>query len=99
MGQRTSLQVLLESIATKVYFQPPSDISMVYPCIVYSRDSANTEFADGVPYSFEYRYMVTVMDRSPDSTLLGPVGALPKCTYNRHYVADGINHDVFLLYY
>lgn len=99
MGQRTSLQLVLEACTPNVYFQPPSNVSMSYPCIVYSRDSANTIYADGVPYNVEPRYMVTVMDRNPDSSIISKVANLPKCSYDRHYVTNGINHDVFRLFF
>jgi hypothetical protein len=99
LGLRTSLQPVLEAITANVYFQPPASITMSYPCIVYARDSGITHFADGVPYDLNLRYQVTVIDRNPDSNLIAPVMRLPKCVYDRHYVADGLNHDVFLLYY
>lgn len=99
MGLRTSLQTLLETLTTNVYFQPPSSITMQYPCILYNRDSAATKFADGIPYDFTMRYQVTVIDRSPDSTIISAISKLPKCVYDRHYVADNLHHDVFLLFY
>jgi hypothetical protein len=99
LGLRTSLQAVLEAITANVYFQPPASITMSYPCIVYARDSGLTLFADGVPYDFNMRYQVSVIDRNPDSSLITYVSKLPTCVYDRHYVADGLNHDVFLLYY
>jgi len=82
-----------------VYFQPPANVQMVYPCIVYKRDSADTKFADNRPYSYIQRYMVTVIDRNPDSDIPGMVAKQPLCLFNRNYVADGLHHDVFNLYF
>jgi hypothetical protein len=72
---------------------------MQYPCIVYSRDMALSSFADNIPYRRTKRYQVTVMDRDPDSLIPDKVADLPRCTLNRFFTQDGINHDVFQLYF
>lgn len=98
---RLQLQLLLESVlgSGNVYFQPPSNVAMQYPCIVYQRDGENAKFADGSPYRRVKRYQVTVIDRDPDSDIPDKVGALPMCTFNRFFVADNLNHDVYQLYF
>lgn len=96
---RLSLQSLLESITPKVYFQPPTNIQLEYPCIIYKRDYAQVEFADNNPYHNTKRYMVTVIDRNPDSAIPDMVAALPMCIFNRFYTADNLNHDVFNLFF
>lgn len=72
---------------------------MEYPCIVYARDSADTTFADNLPHTVTQRYMVTVIDRDPDSKIHQKVALLPMSTYNRFFVADNLNHDVYTLYF
>lgn len=101
MGQRTDLQILLKSIleTDNVYFQPPPTIQMVYPCIVYRRDQANTIFAGDKPYQYRKRYQVIVIDRDPDSAIPAKVAALPMCIFDRFYTADNLNHDVFNLFF
>lgn len=99
MAPRLELQTLLEGITEHVYFQPPENLAIVYPCIVYARDFAETKFADNLPYDHKKRYMVTVIDRDPDSSIPDQVAKLPTCTFNRFYVADGLNHDVYQLYF
>jgi hypothetical protein len=101
MGQQVDLQALLETIlgSTNVYFQPPSNVQMVYPCIVYSRDNMDTDFADNKPYNRTQRYSVTYIDRSPTSIIPGKIADLPQCLFNRFYVAENLNHDVFVLYF
>jgi hypothetical protein len=98
---RLQLQQLLESLegVTKVYFQPPANPGMEYPCIVYERDSASTAFADNRPYRFEQRYLVTIIDPEPDSGLVEQVAQLPKTSYSRHFVADNLHHDVFTIFF
>lgn len=99
MGQRLDLQTLLETLTPNVYFQPPDNLQIQYPCIVYQRYIATTEFADNIPYKYNQRYQVTVIDRNPDSLIVGKVAALPKCIKNRFYVVSNLNHDVFNMYY
>lgn len=99
MGQRLDLQALLETLVDRVYFQPPTNIQLVYPCIVYKRDFADTKFADNNPYSNTLRYMVTVIDRDADSDIPLKVAALPMTLFNRYYSADELHHDVYNVFF
>ena len=101
MAPRLQLQSLLESIlgSSNVYFQPPANVQMKYPCIVYSRDAADTKFANNNPYRYTKRYQVTVIDRDPDSGIPDKIAVLPGSTFNRFFTADNLNHDVFTLFF
>lgn len=99
MGRRLDLHAILVGLTPTAYFQPPSGFKMSYPCIVYSRDNADTKFAGNVPYSYIQRYQVTLIDPNPDSLILEKIARLPQCIYNRHYKVDNLNHDVFTLYF
>lgn len=101
MGQRHQLQALLEELHgdDHVYFQPPANVKMEYPCLVYKRDDQDTKFADNVPYGSRQRYQLTVIDRNPDSPMIEKIAALPMCSYSRSFVAENLNHDVFSLYF
>jgi hypothetical protein len=99
MAPRLDLQALLEDITEHVYFQPPANVQMEFPCIVYARDTAVTKFAGNAPYNHTKRYQVTVIDRSPDTQIYDKIAALPMCIFNRHFVVDNLNHDVFNLYF
>ena len=101
MGQRLDLQDILETLLGSefVYFQPPENVQMQYPAIVYNRDYVDTEFADDAPYRSTNRYMVTVIDRDPDSETPDKVLSMPQCRFTRHFVAEGLNHDIFSLYF
>ena len=99
MAPRLQLHELLKSFVDHVYFQPPENIELEYPCIIYKRDFAETEFADNRPYNHVLRYMVTVIDRDPDSDIPGQVASLPRCLFNRFYTADNLNHDVFNVFF
>lgn len=101
MAPRLELQELLEELleSRNVYFQPPEGKKIQYPCIVYRRDRVNTAFANDLPYRREKRYQVTVIDRDPDSPIPDRIGALPKCSFDRFFTADNLNHDVFRIFF
>ena len=101
MDSRLLLQSELEAIlgSRNVYFQPPSSIKMAYPAIVYSRDKINTKYANDKAYDFKISYEVIVIDRDPDSIIIGEVAKLPFCSFNRNYTIDNLNHDAFTLYF
>jgi hypothetical protein len=101
MAPRLDLQAVLETLlgSENVYFQPPENIQMQYPCIVYQRYNAHTRFADDAPYTVTRRYQVTLVDADPDSPIFEKVASLPMCLHNRFFVVNNLNHDVFNLYY
>lgn len=100
MGQlRSQLHDLLKTFIDNVYFQPPENIQMTYPCIVYRRDNADTKFADDKPYHIKTRYLITVIDRDPDSEIPSKVASLPMSTFNRFYISDNLNHDAYTVFF
>ena len=101
MGTRLELQLLLESIlgSRNVYFQPPETVKMSYPCIVYQRNNEVSLFADNLPYLHDKQYILTVIDKNPDSIIPDKIAKLPRSHYDHHFTADNLNHDVFTIYY
>lgn len=95
---RSKLQTLLKTFVDNVYFQPPQNHQIQYPCIIYKRDNADTKFADDKPYDIRTRYMVTVIDIDPDSEIPKKVASLPMSSFNRFYVVDNLNHDVYSVF-
>ena len=99
MDQRLLLHQLLETFVENVYFQPPNNIQLAYPCIIYRRDSAVAQFADDKPYNRHTRYAITIIDPNPDSEIPDKVAELPMSSFNRFYTADNLNHDVYSVYF
>jgi hypothetical protein len=98
-SSRTELHTILAGITEHVYFQPPSNIQMQYPCIRYERSGSELEHADNRLYAHTKRYQVTVIDRNPDSQLPDQVITLPRCSFDRYFAADDLNHYVFTLFF
>ena len=101
MGTRLELhEVLCDILGTRnVYFQPPESVKMKYPAIVYSRNDISNSYADNQVYMQSLEYQVIVIDKDPDSEIVTKVSTLPKCTFDRHYTADNLNHDSFNIYF
>ena len=101
MGLRLELQELFVEILgnDNVYFQRPPKDKMIYPCILYNIDFRLSDWADGIPYKRDKRYLVTVIDPDPDSLIPDAIGALPKCVFDRFFVSDNLNHNVFKLFF
>lgn len=101
MRSRIDLQTVLEGIlgSRNVYFQPPASVKMSYPAIVYSRKSIDNRFANNLVYRQMTAYEVIVIDKNPDSMFVENVSKLQYCSFERHYEADNLNHDVFTLYF
>lgn len=97
MGQRLDLHSLLLALIgnPNVYFQPPPDFVMSYPCIVYSRSNIRSKHGDNVPYKLVKEYTITVIDRNPDSIIPDKVSKLPQCVFDRNFRSANLNHDVF----
>lgn len=99
MGQRVLLQEVLETICDHVYFQPPANVEMEYPAIVYNREPIDTRFADNAPYILTDHYELTLITRNPDDARVKALASLPQCRHDRFFVSDNLNHDVFTIYF
>lgn len=100
MGTRIDLGKLLAEImeGNQVWFQPPSNLQLTYPCCLYRLATVNTDHADNKPYVWQKRYTITLIDRDPDSKYVDKILTIPTCAFDRHYVAENLNHWVFNIY-
>ena len=99
----SELQEVLQDImgdAGKAYFQPPENLKIKYPCIVFERTNALTNYADNKPYQITKQYTVTLISKTSDNDeFLDKLLALPMCTYDRQFTNDNLVHDVFSIYF
>lgn len=99
MDKQVELQTFLKTITTNVYFQPPTNISIQYPAIVYKRKTIQKIKADNKAYKVNRAYDVTVIDKNPDSPIAAKLLELDYCEFDRQFVTDGLNHISLILYY
>lgn len=82
-----------------VYFQPPENIKLKYPCILYTLSGNDVKHADNTKYNRINQYSVTLIDKNPESEFHDKINKLPYCRFDRPYSADGLNHFTYTLYY
>lgn len=102
MASRLELHEELCGVLGKrnVYFQPPSSISMKYPCIRYSKSGKDLKRADNQIYQSVNRYEGVVIDSNPDSEIPDRLlEHFQMCTLDRVYTANNLHHYSFTIYY
>ena len=102
MKSWSDLQVVLQEIMgnNKVYYQPPENLKLTYPCIIYEISDILSNFADNNPYHKTKRYLVTLITKTADNhDYLDALSDLPMCVFDREFKNDGLVHDVFSLYF
>lgn len=82
-----------------VYFQPPENLKMKFPCIIYEHDSNDVRPANDKKYSKIRRYQVTIIDKDPDTEIPERLDELRFATFNRRFTADNMNNIVYTVYY
>lgn len=102
MAQRLEVHELLVTTlgSNNVYFNPPTNTQMVYPCIRYESDDETTQHGDNSPYAIHERYTVTIIDRDLEiaTTIKDKVRWLPTAQFSRYYPAAGLHHFVYTLF-
>lgn len=88
----------LERLGCRAYFQPPSNVSMGYPCIVYELDRIVKKRADNGVYLNTRRYQVKLITKNPDDPMVDALASMVYSEFERHYTIDTLNHFVFSIY-
>lgn len=101
--RRREFQLILEGLVgegKKVYFQPPGNVKLSYPCIIYGLYRYDTRHADNILYRSKASYTVTYIDTNPDATFPEMyLKTQPLTHFDREYTADNLHHWVFTTYY
>lgn len=83
-----------------LYFNPPANVRLTYPAVVYSFRGTNDTFSDGVRYLQFHIYEAVVITTDPDSEL--PFLVLNGFNYSRMgtpYVKDNLYHTPITINY
>ena len=102
MGTRIELHEELCDIlgSRNAYFQPPENIKINYPCVVYLLKDMRLIYADDYPYKANKAYEVTIIDENPDSDICERMLMhFPMTNFNRFYTSDDLNHWNITIYY
>lgn len=98
---RLNLQAKLEELlgSKHVYYNPPENLKMEYPAIRYSKNDIEDTYANNIKYISRDVYDLVVIDKKPDNPVIKKLLELPYSEFDRHYVADGLNHDIIRIFY
>lgn len=100
MPSRLELHAELVKFLPNVYFQPPSNIQMTYPCIVYNKSGKDRQFANDSVYLSKQEYRLMLIERNPDSTVADSIeNSFENCTIGQYYTVDNLHHTTLNLYY
>lgn len=83
-----------------VYYQPPEDVKIEYPCIVYKLVVPYIRRADNKIYTYMDCYDLTVISEDPYNTIARSIlDRFQYCSLGSRYLGDGLYHDPLTLYY
>lgn len=100
MGSRLELHTELLKFLPNVYFQPPSNLTMLYPCIVYNKTGRMRHFGNDVIYLSQQEYNITLIEKNPDSNVADNIEKhFQHCAINQYYTVDNLYHTKLSLYY
>ncbi len=80
-----------------VYYQPPENIKMTYPAIVYSLSGIPSNWANNVAYNRRASFSITVIDYYPDSKIAEQMLYSLNVRFDRQYNVGNLYHYVFTL--
>lgn len=98
--QREALDDILRSIegVKKIYNQPPSEHLLEYPCLIYTFSNYETLYSDDKRYLTWPSYMLTLIDKNPESAIqqsIMDLGGPCFVRFNRFFTSDNLNHWVY----
>ena len=96
---RLDLQSYLKTLTANVYFQPPEDKKLNYPCIIYSRTRIDGTFANNDVYKLDHGYKLIYITRDPDDPLIDVLAKLPTCRFQREFVLNSLYHEEYIIYW
>lgn len=105
MDRRHQISTILHRLSDfgQIYFDPPTNTRMSYPCIKYEFQDRPSANADNRRYITHSSYTVFFITRNPDD-----IGKFCEAienidekkvyvSFDRSYVADGLHHVVYTL--
>ena len=101
VDRRLELDALLRNVLgnNHTYFEPPTNLTMEYPCIRYSRSHMGARYANNNTYLKNKRYELILIYEDADDDLPDKLMDELTVTHDRHYVTDDLHHDVFTMYF
>lgn len=99
-NKRLELAIKLEDFCPNCYYQPPSDITMKYPCIIYNKDTPLQSNANDFNYISIDKYILTIVEYKADTGVAEKIrDAFRTARISQKYIADRLHHTKIELYF
>lgn len=96
---RDLLHLLQQAVQNnRVYFQPPENLKIVYPAVVFHLSKIEIDHASDAPYKGAREYSVTLITKDPEPDVIDEILKIPYSSLDTTYISDGMNHFVFTVY-
>ena len=82
----------------RVYFQPPENLKIGYPAVVFHLSKIEIDHASDMPYKGAKEYSVTLITKDPEPDVIDEILKIPYSSLDTTYISDGMNHFVFTVY-
>lgn len=100
MGNRSELHNELLNFTPNVYFQPPSNLQLSYPCIIYDKTPSHKNIANNGVYIRVQGYDLTVVEKTPDNIIAEEIEtSFQYCSITQYFKKDNLNQTKIKLYY
>lgn len=97
MDRRLKLHEHLVALCPNVYFQPGANVTLKYPCIIYSRYDDSTLRANNKLYHREVGYQLTVIYREADNGLADEIMfTVPNTSWMSSFISENLHHELLL---
>lgn len=99
MKSRALLSEKLHELCPNVYYQPPANTSLKYPCILYEFNGVDKFKADNLGYVLHGKYSMQYITRDPDDEVKVLLTQLPMCSMNTTFEKDNLYHYSYTIYH
>lgn len=82
----------------RVYFQPPENLKIEYPAIVFHLSTIKVDHGSDVPYKGAREYSVILITKEPEPDSINEILKIPYSSLDQTFISDGMNHFVFSVY-
>lgn len=96
---RDLLHLLRQAVQhDRVYFQPPENLKIGYPAVIFHLSKIEIDHASDAPYKGAKEYSVTLITKDPEPDVIDEILKIPYSSLDTTYISDGMNHFVFTVY-
>ena len=84
---RDLLHLLQQAVQhNRVYFQPPENLKIGYPAVVFHLSKIEIDRASNVPYKGAKEYSVTLITKDPEPDVIDEILKIPYSSLDTTYV-------------